>query len=63
MLERAGAAHVLLEGEFHAESLLSFMSELFQNRQILESMSSASTALSVPDATDRIVELILGLAG
>jgi UDP-N-acetylglucosamine--N-acetylmuramyl-(pentapeptide) pyrophosphoryl-undecaprenol N-acetylglucosamine transferase len=63
MLERAGAAQVLLEGEFSAESLLGSVSELFRNREELGSMAAASTALSVPDATDRIVELILGLAG
>ena len=63
MLERAGAAHVLLEGEFNAESLLGSVSELLQNRHKLESMSSAGSALSVPDATDRIVDLVLGLTG
>jgi UDP-N-acetylglucosamine--N-acetylmuramyl-(pentapeptide) pyrophosphoryl-undecaprenol N-acetylglucosamine transferase len=61
MLERAGAAKVLLEGEFSAESLLGSVTKLLQDREPLEAMTASSRALSVPDATDRIVELILGL--
>ena len=61
VLERAGGAKVLLEEQFDASSLLSEIRGLLQSPERLDEMSRAMASLAVPDATDRIVELILGL--
>jgi UDP-N-acetylglucosamine--N-acetylmuramyl-(pentapeptide) pyrophosphoryl-undecaprenol N-acetylglucosamine transferase len=61
VLEKAGAAKVLLEGEFRAESLLGTVSELLGHTEKLRSMAMASAALHIEDSLDRIVELILNL--
>jgi UDP-N-acetylglucosamine--N-acetylmuramyl-(pentapeptide) pyrophosphoryl-undecaprenol N-acetylglucosamine transferase len=61
VLERAGAARVLLENQFKAESLLGVVSELLGHSERLESMASASASLHIQNAVDRIVELILDL--
>jgi len=60
VLERAGGARVLLEGEFDAESLYSMIRELLADDAQLEKMHRAMLSLAVPDATDRICEVILG---
>ena len=61
VLEAAGGAEVLLEGEFDARSLLDRVKALLEDSEKLESMQWAMRALSVRDATDRIVETILEL--
>ena len=61
VLEAAGGAEVLLEGEFDARSLLERVKALLSDREKLESMEKAMKALSVRDAKDRIVETILNL--
>ena len=61
VLEKAGGAKVFLEGEFDADSLLREIERLLQSPEELQSMSSAMSALSVPDATDKIVDKILSL--
>ena len=62
VLEKAGGAKVFLEGEFDAASLLQEIDRLLDRPEELESMSRAMAALSVPDATDKIVDKILQLA-
>ena len=59
VLERAGGAKVLLEGEFDASSLLCEIKSLLADREALRSMREAMLSLSVPDATDRICAIIL----
>ena len=61
VLEAAGGAEVLLEGEFDARSLLERVKALLEDREKLEGMERAMRALSVRDATDRIVETVLEL--
>lgn len=61
VLERAGGARVLLEGEFDAQSLLALIRQLLGDREKLVEMSSAMNAMAVPDATDRICREILSL--
>ena len=61
VLEKAGGAKVLLEGEFDAASLLSLIRELLADPAGLAAMSKAMRALAVPDATDRICSEILAL--
>ena len=61
VLEKAGGAKVLLEGEFDAASLLDTVRKLLCDRERLESMSRAMASLAVPDATERIVGEILSL--
>ena len=63
VLEQAGGAKVFLEGEFDADSLLREIERLLESPGELESMSGAMRALSVPDATDKIVDQILNLTG
>jgi UDP-N-acetylglucosamine--N-acetylmuramyl-(pentapeptide) pyrophosphoryl-undecaprenol N-acetylglucosamine transferase len=63
VLERAGGAKVLLEGEFDAESFLGTIRALLRDEEQLRGMSSAMASLSVPDATERIADVALSLAG
>ena len=59
VLEHAGGAAVLLEGEFDADSLLNTVITLLHDEQRLESMGKAMRTLAVPDACERIVNIIL----
>ena len=59
VLERAGGAGVLLEGEFDANSLLRQVQELLGDEERLENMGKAMRTLAVPDACERIVNIIL----
>lgn len=59
VLERAGGAKVLLEGEFSAASLFAEIKGLLSDRERLNAMCEAMLSLSVPDATDRICGIIL----
>ena len=61
VLEHAGGAKVLLEGEFDADSLLQEIRELLSDGEKLQSMGDAMRTLSVRDATERITEMILEL--
>ena len=63
VLEDAGGAQVLLEGEFTADSLLGLVSELLHRPERLEAMSKAMKTLAVADSTERIASLVLSLAG
>ena len=63
VLEDAGGAQVLLEGEFTADSLLGLVSELLHRPERLEAMSKAMKTLAVADSTERIALLVLSLAG
>lgn len=62
VLERAGGAKVLLEGEFTAEVLYDTVCALLNDRQQLSEMAANMKAAGVPDATERIAETILELA-
>lgn len=62
VLESAGAAKVLLEGEFTADSLLGTVSELLQNKTALDEMSEKMYSLGVRDSNEKIVEIVLELA-
>lgn len=59
VLEKAGGAKVLLEGEFDAQSLLELVRELLADEAALSSMSAAMQSLAVPDATDKICGIIM----
>lgn len=61
VLERAGGARVLLEGEFDAGSLLALIRELLRDPERLTGMSAAMRTLAVPNATSRICGEILNL--
>ena len=61
VLERAGGARVLLEGEFDAKSLLQTIRELLGDSETLSSMGQAMASLSVRDAADRICDVLLDL--
>lgn len=62
VLERAGGARVLLEGEFTAETFYAAVCELLNDPQQLSEMGANMKAAGVPDATERIAETILELA-
>ena len=59
VLEEAGGAKVLLEGEFDAQSLLADVKELLSDDEKLSAMSAAMTSLAAEDATERICGIIL----
>lgn len=63
VLEKAGGAVVLLEGEFDAASLNQTLCSLLEDDIRLEQMSKAMLTLSVPDACDKIADIILSLCG
>lgn len=62
VLEKAGGARVLLEGEFDADALFGLVRELLSSPETLAAMHKAMLSLSVPDATDRICGIILDAA-
>ncbi len=62
VLSEAGGAKLLLEPEFTADSLLGLVSELLHHPETLEDMSVKMRALGLPDATNRIAGIVLGLA-
>ncbi len=61
VLERAGGAKVMLEGQFDAASLLAEIKSLLGDDEKLAAMSESMRGLAVPEATGRICEIILGL--
>ena len=63
VLERAGGAKVLLEGEFDADSMLSLIRELLDDPKTLAQMRQAMLSLSAPDATEKICDIILAQIG
>ena len=62
VLEKAGGAKVLLEGEFDAQSLYDSILSLMDSPAELERMSAAMASLAAPGATDRICDIILDMA-
>ena len=58
-LVEAGAAEMLLEGEFDAQSLYEKVLSLLSDPETLAKMSENMSLCGVPDATNRITELIL----
>lgn len=62
VLEQAGAAQVLLEGEFTADSLLDRLSSVLADEIELQKMSSASASLCYEDAAEKIADIVLQLA-
>ena len=60
LLVEAGAAEMLLEGEFDAEKLYQSVKKLLSDRKRLSEMSECMTRCGVPDAADRIADQILG---
>lgn len=62
VIEKAGGAKVLLEGEFDPESLLGLVDGLVHDREELDRMSAAMAALAVNDAVERICGIILDIA-
>lgn len=61
VLERAGGAIVMLEGEFEAAALLDTVRGLLNDPARLAAMSDAMRSLAVPGATDKICDIILDL--
>ncbi len=58
-LAEAGAAELLLEGEFDAKTLYEKALSLLKNPEKLAKMSENMALCGVPDATNRITELVL----
>jgi UDP-N-acetylglucosamine--N-acetylmuramyl-(pentapeptide) pyrophosphoryl-undecaprenol N-acetylglucosamine transferase len=63
LVERAGGAKVLLEGEFDEKRFLEEIRALLRDPERLDSMSKAMRGLAVPDALERIVDAVLEYAG
>lgn len=62
LVERAGGARVLLEGEFDAGSFLTEIRNLLSDAAGLQNMSESMRGLSVPDALEQIVDAVLEYA-
>ena len=63
LVECAGGAKVLLEGEFDEEKFLEEIRSLLFDNEKLSEMSKAMHSLSVPDALERITDAVLEYAG
>ena len=62
VLAEAGAARMLLEGEFDGEGMFRMAETILRDPAEAERMSRASREMGVRDATDRIVAAVLTLA-
>lgn len=62
LVETAGGAKVLLEGEFDEKSFLETVKALLLDTEKLDMMSDCMRKLAVPDALDRIVDAVLEYA-
>jgi len=63
VFEAAGAAKVLTEGSFTAETLLDTVTGLLKDRDTLDEMASAMASMCAGDATEKIAEIVLELCG
>lgn len=63
VLQNAGAARMLREGEFDGAELYETVTKLLQEPETAEQMHAASRQLGKEDATDRIVSILLELTG
>ena len=59
VLERAGGAKVLLEPEFTPEDLLETIRGLLSAPETLRMMEQNMKSCGVPDATERIADMVL----
>jgi UDP-N-acetylglucosamine--N-acetylmuramyl-(pentapeptide) pyrophosphoryl-undecaprenol N-acetylglucosamine transferase len=62
VLERAGAARVIVEKDATAEVLYSTVTELLADPDRLKNMAEKMRSLAVENATDEITSLVLSLA-
>lgn len=62
-LEEAGAARLILQKDMTVDLLLKELESLMNSPTTLEKMSDASRKMGKPDATQRVVDLALSLAG
>ena len=63
MLADAGAARLVREADLTAEGLAALVRELLHDPARLATMARRAAALAIPDAADRLVDLVLALAG
>ncbi|PJI91330.1 UDP-N-acetylglucosamine-N-acetylmuramylpentapeptide N-acetylglucosamine transferase [Yoonia maricola] len=61
-LVEAGGAHLMTEPEFEVAPLTDKLAELLSDGQGMLKMAQAATACGVPDATERLVQLVDNLA-
>ncbi len=59
VLETVGGARVHLEGEFDAESLYNELCSMLNDSGLLDNMGKAMASAGVPEATDKIADIIL----
>ncbi len=59
LVEHAGGAKVLLEGEFDEQSFLDEIRSLLHDSERLAQMSDAMAGLAVSDSLDQIVDAVL----
>ena len=62
LVERAGGAKVMLEGEFDEACFLAEIRKLVSDSETLSAMSRSMLDLAVPDALDQIVDTVLEYA-
>ena len=62
VLEAAGAAKVMLEGQFTADGLVGMVSELLRDKVELDKMAQNMKRLGTADATEKITDIVLALA-
>ncbi|MBI3637179.1 MAG: undecaprenyldiphospho-muramoylpentapeptide beta-N-acetylglucosaminyltransferase, partial [Candidatus Rokubacteria bacterium] len=62
LVERAGGASVLPQGELTTDTLLARIKSLVTNPTALKEMGERARTLAISDATDRIVNLLLEIA-
>ncbi len=62
VMEKAGAAKMLLEGQFDGDGLYDTVDGLLRDKAALERMGACAAGMGASDATDRIASIVLGLA-
>jgi UDP-N-acetylglucosamine--N-acetylmuramyl-(pentapeptide) pyrophosphoryl-undecaprenol N-acetylglucosamine transferase len=62
VLEAKGAARVLLESDCNADTLIGLISELLKEPDTLTQMAENMRSFGVPDATEKIADIVIGLA-
>lgn len=60
-VEKAGGAVMLLENECSGESLYNVVIKLLDDKETMEKMSEAQKLMAVPDAAEKIVDIVLEL--
>jgi len=58
---KVGAAKLIPEAELSSDSLFKEVNEIMSDNKLQEDMSAKSKKIGVPDASDRLIKVMVGL--